>query len=159
MHPDLYLLLIPVGIVAALHIARKMGKLPRVTWGTLPGKNGTNNLFSVKVDPAAKYPLAVLAQELYESDYKWHPRVIAVRLSKAAQREMEYRGHEVEVQAAVELYGADEDAHRRDEGEVMHYGYDGIFKHLLVPEIISEMEKHTIMAKQWVQDNKDRLRK
>jgi hypothetical protein len=110
-----YLYTGPYGIAAALlpalaiALGLKTHKLPIVRWQSLKGANGRNWPLLVIMDPEAPYPLAVLAQELYEAEYKVNPLQPNLHPSQArAHGSWSLRGHEVEVQAAVRLYGASE---------------------------------------------------
>ena len=131
---------------------------PSIHLADLDGRNAKNNAFRVVVDRDAPFRAAVLAQELYEAEAKRDPiRAVEVRLDHSAERKLEIAGHEVEVQAAVLLYGQDEDAYRAKEAASMHRGYDGLFRDMPGAEIIAAMEARAPSARQWVERNRARL--
>ena len=91
--------------------------------------NATNWPGFIILDPAAPQPAAVWAQEAYEALHKLNPiNLVLTRLSRSARREMEIMGHEVEVQAAVAVYGDVEGARRMREAVSMTPRYGGLFK-------------------------------
>jgi hypothetical protein len=158
-----YLYAGPYGIAAALlpaaviAIGIKTHKLPIVRWQSLKGANGRNWPLLVIMDPEATYPLAVLAQELYEAEYKVNPLQLIYTRTGEGARELELKGHEVEVQAAVRLYGASETEYRKAEARSMAVGYKQ-FAGWEPDNIELAMMGHTSMAQRWVSKNIDRLR-
>ena len=44
---------------------------PIFQWKPLNGRNGKNSLFRAVVDPTTPFGLAVAAQEISKSEYKW----------------------------------------------------------------------------------------
>jgi hypothetical protein len=69
---------------------------------------------------------------------------------------MELMGHEVEVQAAVMLYGVKEAQYRRAEASGMQFGYD-CFRDMELADIVDGMMEKTIEAQSWVARNHGRL--
>ena len=140
---------------------------PKVKWKPLHGKNGENSLFHIAMDPDARYARAVLAQEIAERRWKIARgfgipglQLILQRIP-AMNRAMELWGHEVEVQAAALIYGADEDGHRGSEAWAMSqnssYGfYDADWS---TDTIISKMSKRSRKARKWVHSNVKLLEK
>jgi hypothetical protein len=158
-----YLYTGPYGIAAALlpalaiALGLKTHKLPIVRWQSLKGANGRNWPLLVIMDPEAPYPLAVLAQELYEAEYKVNPLNLIASLTGEGARELELRGHEVEVQAAVRLYGASETAHRQSEAKALTTYPQ--FKGWTLEQLEMGMMEHTGSAMRWVAKNIRRLEK
>jgi hypothetical protein len=158
-----YLYTGPYGIAAALlpalaiAIGIKTHKLPIVRWER-PDRdaNGRNWPLYVMMDPKATYPLAILAQEIYESLYKTNPLNLIYTRTGEGARELELRGHEVEVQAAVRLYGASETEYRKAEARSMVQYKQ--FKGWTPDNIELAMMAHTGMAQRWVNKNVRRLR-
>ena len=102
--------------------------LPITIRASRKGANGTNWPGFVILDPDAPQPAAVWAQEAYEALHKLNPfNLILTRLSRSARREMEIMSHEIEVQAAVAVYGDTEGARRLREAGSMARGYKGLF--------------------------------
>lgn len=151
----------PYGMAAALlpalaiALGIKTHKLPIVRWQSIDGANGRNWPLYVIMDPEAPYPLAVLAQELFEAEYKINPLQLIYTRTGEGARELELKGHEVEVQAAVRLYGASETAHRQSEAQALttYPQFDG-----WGPDNIElGMMGHTSAAMRWVAKNIGRL--
>jgi len=93
------------------------------------GFNGQNGPFTIKIARAAPDPAAVWAQERYEWGFKWRWGIafaapfaaaavhlmfwplllaafaVALWVPKLLQRQMELRGHAIEVAVSVALYG------------------------------------------------------
>lgn len=132
----------------------RSGRLPLVEKGTIKGANGRNRPLHVIIDPTVPYYKAVLAQEIWESVYKTNPINLIRSRSKKGQREMELMGHEVEVQAAVLLYGVAEASYRKIEAEVMQRGYSGLFRGV---DVETEMAKRRKKAADWVRENRSRF--
>ena len=106
----------------------------------LKSANGRNWPGIVVIHPDAPFKAAVVAQEFYEARAKLNPLTfLRTRLSKAARRDMEITGHEVEVQAAVEFYGVDESVYRAREAAQMQRGYDGLFRGMTAQQIEAQV--------------------
>lgn len=145
-----------LGPVALIALGAKTRLFPIVRWGKLDGANGRNWPLFVYMDKRANYPLAVLAQEIYESNYKLNPiKLLKTRWGEGA-RDLELRGHEVEVQAAVRLYDVPEIAYRRLEASAMAAYYPQ-FDDMTSEDIEVAMLTHTPMARRWVAGNLDYL--
>ena len=143
-------------MVAFIATCLKLELLPIVQKKHLKDANGRNSILYVQMDPDAPMYKAVLAQEIYECLYKVDPiNLIRSRTTKG-QRDMELMGHEVEVQAAVMLYGVKEAQYRRAEASAMQTGYD-CFKGMELPEIVDAMADKTIEAQKWVARNQGRF--
>ena len=124
----------------------------------LRGANGRNWPGIVVIDPDAEQPGAVWAQEAYEALHKLNPiNLLRVRLSRAARRDMEIMGHEIEVQAAALFYGADLVSRRRQEAATMHAGYDGLFSGVSPERIAFAMRWKSSQATAWVERNSRRI--
>lgn len=150
-------------LTAALYALWLTGVFPRVRVKKLYDRNGRNSLFRVEVDPDAPDMLAVLAQEIAEVDWKWRRAhgLPAINLIldeiPALERRMELWGHEVEVQAAAMIYGADPERKRRTEARVMH-AYSGYhFDDWTPDEIERAMRDHADDARKWVERNLERI--
>lgn len=129
--------------------------LPIIIRRKLSGRNATNWPGLVILGKGVAQPAATLAQEVRESRWKLNPLNLAARLmSDSARRDMEIMGHEVEVQAAVLIYGADEDATRAREAGSMLRGYDGLFNGYSRPGLILAMLGCRSAARKWVDRNK-----
>lgn len=132
----------------------RAGKLPLIERKQLDGANGRNWPLYVEIDPKAAYHKAVLAQELWEAIHKTNPINLIRSRSEKGQRTMEYMGHEIEVQAAVMLYGVAEATYRKAEAERMQAGYSGIFEGQPVErELAARRDK----ARKWVRENRERF--
>jgi hypothetical protein len=141
-----------VGILFA--VSKKL--LPIVRWKPVKHSNAFNSQLYIQVDPKVPCPKAVLAQELYECLYKINPiKVIYSKTGKGA-RELETMSHEVEVQAAVELYGVDEAGYRRKEAVGMAAFYP-FFKGFSADTLVEQMERKTPQAKAWLKRNRNKL--
>lgn len=132
----------------------KSRHLPLVEKGAIKGANGRNRPLHVIIDPTVPYYKAVLAQEIWESIYKTNPINLFKSRSKSGQREMELMSHEIEVQAAVLLYGVDEATYRKIESSAMQRGYGGLFKGV---DVETEMARLRSDAARWVRDNRGRF--
>lgn len=106
----------------------------------------------IVMDPEAPLPAAVWAQECYEAEHKLNPvNLFRAALSNGARRDMEIMGHEIEVQAAVRVYGKDEAAYRADEARALtKYGE---FKGWSREKITAAMEGRSEAAARWVKRN------
>ena len=150
----------PLGLLGALlgvaltGVGVRSHLLPLIEYGPLRDANGKNKPLYVQIDPTVPYYKAVLAQEVWESIHKTNPINLIRSRTKKGQRDMELMGHEVEVQAAVLLYGITESTYRRIEAETMQRGYGGIFKGV---DVETEMAKLSGKARAWVVENKGRF--
>jgi hypothetical protein len=129
----------------------------------LDGANGRNWPGVVVIDPAAEMRAAVWAQEVFESIWKLNPWNLLRRTFTARGREeMEVRGHEVEVQAARELYGVDAIEYRSLEAWALSH-YKGLWRSIPVQDrhrhVTWMMEAVSDKAKAWVQANLDQIRR
>lgn len=134
--------------VLLIYAGIKAGKLPLVEKGKIKGANGLNRPLHVIIDPTVPYYKAVLAQEVWESIHKTNPINLFKSRSKRGQRELELMGHEVEVQAAVLLYGVNEKEYRAKEAKSMT-GYKQ-FKGFSARSIERDMTKRTQAARKWL---------
>lgn len=116
----------------------------------IDGANGRNWPGFVMLDPRAHYKAAILAQEWYEAVYKLNPwHAFRVLVSDNAKRRMEIIGHEMEVQAAHEIYNAPVGKYRWKEAERMKAGYDGLFDQYSLPGLVYAMKQHE-WCRRWV---------
>jgi hypothetical protein len=138
--------------------------LPVITLSKkLNGANGRNWPGIVIIDPAAEMRAAVWAQEMYEATWKLNPWNLLRRTFTARGREeMEIMGHEVEVQAAVLLYGVDAIEYRSLEVWALSH-YKGLWRSIPVQDrprhITGLMVDVSDKAKAWVQTNLDQIRR
>lgn len=140
--------------VALIYAGIRAGALPLVERTSIKGANGRNWPLYVEIDPKVPYHKAVLAQEIWESIHKALPWNAIKARSKKGKREMEYMGHEIEVQAAVLLYGVAEATYRHAEAERMQAGYSGLFEGQPVER---ELAARRSEAREWVRDNRERF--
>lgn len=113
------------------------------------GRNGHHTFFTV-VTRRGPLQAAVFAQELWES-----PRVF-LRIWPGYSRRAELFSHEVEVQAAALIYGANADDYRRQEAKGMT-GYRALKG--MSPETIEiEMRKQAGSARTWVEAHARKIR-
>lgn len=140
--------------VLLIYAGIRAGALPLVEKVSIKGANGSNWPLYVEIDTKAAYWRAVLAQEIWEAIHKVLPWNLIRSRSKKGRRDMEYMGHEIEVQAAVLLYGVAEATYRKAEAERMQAGYSGLFDGQPVER---ELAKRRSKAREWVRDNKDRF--
>lgn len=128
--------------------------------------NGSSNAFWITMYGNPGSTAAVLAQEMAEFQWKWTriygPGLIVLGLLAwffdplflalsaplfvvnrfpALRRALELWGHEVEVQAAVALYGASEGEYRAKEAMGMWRGYSGLFSGMTLAEVDRAMVK------------------
>jgi len=145
-----------------------------------PRSNGNSNPIRIKMYGNEQSTAAVLAQEMREFGLKarwFHLTAVlfaiidvwliggveggvaafaticwGLLISKfpVVARWLELHGHEVEVQAAVMLYNEDEASYRRKEAETMQRGYDGLFSHMTVDEVVAGMEARTAASQRYV---------
>jgi hypothetical protein len=86
----------------------------------------------------------------------WAAFVLVPQLH-VVQRRKELMSHEIEVQAAVLLYGADADAYRlREAGGMASYAW---LKTMTAERITAAMKRHTPAAARWVRRNRPFLEK
>ena len=87
--------------------------------------NATNKPWCIWIRPDLPYAAAVWTQEYAEARYKWNPLVVlAMNFGiRPVLRALEIWGHEVEVQAAVRFYGADETTYRASEAHAVSTRY------------------------------------
>lgn len=141
-----------------------MISIPATTIVDLEGRNATNNIFRIKIDPDTPYPAAVWTQERYESRYKLgsliHPLRLFRRLFKTEEfkRELELMGHEIEVQAAVVFYGALEIDYRLREAQGMKRHGSYHFETWSTSDIFGAMQRWKPEAIRWVRDHQDLIR-
>lgn len=124
----------------------------------LDGANGRNWPGFIILNPNAKFPAAIFAQEYYESLHKLNPiSYLSVRFSKDAKREMEILGHEIEVVTASILYNQDENAYRLKEANVMIKGYDSLFKKYSPQGLVQAMQAKNSKAKKFFNKHRKRI--
>lgn len=126
------------------------------------GVNARNWPGLVKVRRGLQFRAAIVAQEAWESMHKMDPVKLFFRVfkrSKQDQREFEYMGHEVEVQAAALIYGVDANEYRLNEAKRMHGGYNNLFAHLSHKEIAMELRARSGKANRFVNEHLDKLKK
>mgnify|MGYP005851590663 CR=1 FL=1 len=134
---------------------------PKVEWVHLPTKNAEHSLLEVKIDPDARYSKAVLAQEIAEIKWMWLrgfgvPGLqLVLRRIPPVMRALELWGHEVEVQMAVIIYGANEGEVRRHEAWVMADSSSYEFKPAgwSSEYIERKMAKRSRKARKWARKN------
>lgn len=140
--------------VTLIYAGIRAGALPLVEKASIKGANGRNWPLYVEIDTKAAYWRAVLAQEIWEAIHKTNPINLIRSRSKRGQRDMEYMGHEIEVQAAVMLYGVAEATYRKAEAERMQAGYSGLFQGQPVEH---ELAARRSKAREWVAGNRERF--
>lgn len=158
---DILAIIVPlvfIGWIAFVFYASKY--LPKIEVRRLVGTNGYNTPFKAIVDPTTRYPVAVLAQEVYEAKWKIHPTRMIFHKTKRQTIEREIRGHEIEVQAAryLNLYEGDdnEEQHRMREVRALKTHYNG-FESMTEKDILAAMVKFKPTAIGWVRDNIDEI--
>lgn len=126
---------------------------PYTIWrDNLVGANASNNVFRIKMTRGLKHPMAVWAQEYYESRLKRNLLAsLRIRLNPQRRRRMEIISHEIEVQAAHWFYNEDKKIHRLYEAKAMKLGYGGLFSGFSVEQIQSAMETYEDVANSFVQ--------
>jgi len=86
--------------------------------------NGRNYVGLVYINHTRPCWKAVLCQEIYEAMLKLNPiRFFRVLFNESHKLEMELYSHEIETQAAVYLYGVEEEDYRWKEAYVISKGY------------------------------------
>lgn len=134
--------------------------LPFVIRRKLRGRNAVNWPGLVVLGRGIERPAAVAAQEIWEARHKLSPVNLLRRLtSKSHRRRMELMGHEVEVQASAMLYGQAETEARRREAGALRRGYDGLFRHMTIPQIEAAMLARSVPARAWVTANLREIRR
>lgn len=112
----------------------------------------------IALRPGLPERAAIWAQERYEAEGKSTPWGLVRYLADAdVRRQSEIMGHEIEVQVAVWLYGADEGPKRRAEAAALTR-YDD-FRGWDAEKIAEAMRKSRPAAMRWVDDHKAEIRK
>lgn len=134
--------------------------LPITIIRPIDGANGRNWPGVVVINPAARYPAAVWAQEAFEAEYRLNPvNWWRVSTSKTAWQDMQILSHEIETLAAVAVYGVSATSYRLTEASAMHRGYGGRLAHLTPEFIAARMSDVSPQAARWVSRNLDRIKR
>ena len=120
--------------------------------------NGRNWPLVVVTREDLSFPAAVIAQEIYESNWKTNPKNWLEYFTDDGKRKMEILGHEVEVVTANLIYGVDIPSCRNREAYSMVRNYE-IFKNCSVVGVETAMLEVNQEAAEWVNNNLKRLRK
>ena len=120
--------------------------------------NGRNWPLVVVIREDLSFPAAVIAQEIYESNWKTNPKNWLEYFTDDGKRKMEILGHEVEVVTANLIYGVDIPSCRNREAYSMVRNYE-IFKNCSVVGVETAMLEVNQEAAEWVNNNLKRLRK
>ena len=120
--------------------------------------NGRNWPLVVVIRKDLSFPAAVIAQEIYESNWKTNPKNWLDYFTDDGKRKMEILGHEVEVVTANLIYGVDIPSCRNREAYSMVRNYK-IFKNWSVVDVGTAMLEANQEAAEWVNNNLKRLRK
>ena len=120
--------------------------------------NGRNWPLVVVTRKDLSFPAAVIAQEIYESNWKTNPKNWLEYFTDDGKRKMEILGHEVEVVTANLIYGVDIPSYRNREAYSMVRNYE-IFKNCSVVGVETAMLEVDQEAAEWVNNNLKRLRK
>ena len=120
--------------------------------------NGRNWPLVVVIREDLSFPAAVIAQEIYESNWKTNPKNWLGYFTDDGKRKMEILGHEVEVVTANLIYGVDIPSYRNREAYSMVRNYE-IFKNCSVVGVETAMLEVNQEAAEWVNNNLKRLRK
>ena len=120
--------------------------------------NGRNWPLVVVTRKDLSFPAAVIAQEIYESNWKTNPKNWLDYFTDDGKRKLEILGHEVEVVTANLIYGVDIPSYRNREAHSMVRNYK-IFKNCSVVGVETAMLEVTQEAAEWVNNNLKRLRK
>ena len=120
--------------------------------------NGRNWPLVVVIRKDLSFPAAVIAQEIYESNWKTNPKNWLEYFTDDGKRKMEILGHEVEVVTANLIYGVDIPSCRNREAYSMVRNYK-IFKNWSVVDVGTAMLEANQEAAEWVNNNLKRLRK
>ena len=120
--------------------------------------NGRNWPLVVVTREDLSFPAAVIAQEIYESNWKTNPKNWLEYFTDDGKRKMEILGHEVEVVTANLIYGVDIPSYRPREAHSMVRNYE-IFKNCSVVGVETAMLEVNQEAAEWVNNNLKRLRR
>ena len=120
--------------------------------------NGRNWPLVVVTRKDLSFPAAVIAQEIYESNWKTNPKNWLDYFTDDGKRKLEILGHEVEVVTANLIYGVDIPSYRNREAYSMVRNYE-IFKNCSVVGVETAMLEANQEAAEWVNNNLKRLRK
>ena len=120
--------------------------------------NGRNWPLVVVIRKDLSFPAAVIAQEIYESNWKTNPKNWLEYFTDDGKRKMEILGHEVEVVTANLIYGVDIPSCRNREAYSMVRNYE-IFKNCSVVGVETAMQEVNQEVTKWVNNNLKRLRK
>ena len=120
--------------------------------------NGRNWPLVVVIRKDLSFPAAVIAQEIYESNWKTDPKNWLDYFTDDGKRKLEILGHEVEVVTANLIYGVDIPSYRNREACSMVRNYE-IFKNCSVVGVETAMLEVNQEAAEWVNNNLKRLRK
>ena len=120
--------------------------------------NGRNWPLVVVTRKDLSFPAAVIAQEIYESNWKTNPKNWLEYLTDDGKRKLEILGHEVEVVTANLIYEVDIPSCRNREAYSMVRNYK-IFKNWSVVDVETAMLEANQEAAEWVNNNLKRLRK
>ena len=120
--------------------------------------NGRNWPLVVVTRKDLSFPAAVIAQEIYESNWKTNPKNWLDYFTDDGKRKMEILGHEVEVVTANLIYGVNIPSYRNREAYSMVRNYE-IFKNCSVVGVETAMLEVNQEAAEWVNNNLKRLRK
>ena len=120
--------------------------------------NGRNWPLVVVTRKDLSFPAAVIAQEIYESNWKTNPKNWLEYFTDDGKRKMEILGHEVEVVTANLIYGVDIPSCRNREAHSIVRNYE-IFKNCSVVGVETAMLEVNQEAAEWVNNNLKRLRK
>ena len=120
--------------------------------------NGRNWPLVVVIRKDLSFPAAVIAQEIYESNWKTNPKNWLDYFTDDGKRKLEILGHEVEVVTANLIYGVDIPSCRNREAYSMVRNYE-IFKNCSVVGVETAMLEVNQEAAEWVNNNLKHLRK
>ena len=120
--------------------------------------NGRNWPLVVVIRKDLSFPAAVLAQEIYESNWKTNPKNWLDYFTDDGERKMEILGHEVETVTANLIYGEYIPSYRRKEAYSMVRNYK-VFKNCSVAGVETAMREVNHEATEWVNNNINYLRK
>ena len=120
--------------------------------------NGRNWPLVVVTRKDLSFPAAVIAQEIYESNWKTNPKNWLEYFTDDGKRKMEILGHEVEVVTVNLIYGVDIPSYRNREAYSIVRNYE-IFKNCSVVGVETAMLEVNQEAAEWVNNNLKRLRK
>ena len=120
--------------------------------------NGRNWPLVVVTRKDLSFPAAVIAQEIYESNWKTNPKNWLDYFTDDGKRKLEILGHEVEVVTANLIYGVDIPSYRNRGACSMVRNYE-IFRNCSVVGVETAMLEVNQEAAEWVNNNLKRLRK